>query len=194
MISSAARPAAEPNVAPSGPTTFDDLASLTSDQLAACFARGACVSLDAIAGDPAGRVLAVTGLEAPPFAALRRRIARTPLILWEGKSFRSEAGATRGFGSNRVRLGRSFTLFRFTTAEGPSIVDGAPCLQIDYSVLSNPRLVRRTYDELREVAPSLYLGRGGIRGRGRTRLVLWFAVDATQQARTVSIDPPSPYR
>lgn len=173
-----------------GPHTLDALAQLSSAELEHCFAAGAAVPLGAVTGDPVGRVLAVRGFDAGPLAAVRRWIARTPLILWEGKSFRAEPGADTGFGGNRARLGVRGIVLRFATSEGPSIVDGRPCLRIDYDIASNPRLARRIYDELREVSPGLYLGRGGCVGRHRTHLVLWFAVDAREQAAPIRLDPP----
>ena len=78
-------------------------------------------------------------------------------------------------------------MFPFATSTAPSIVDGLPCVAIDYDVPANPRAVRRGYDELREVAPGLYLGRGMLRVRGRRRLVLWFAVDATAFDKPIAL-------
>ena len=70
-------------------------------------------------------------------------------------------------------------LFPFETSFGPSALDGQPTLILDYDLDVNPGFIRRIHDEIREVAPGLFLGPAMWKGRGDARtLVLWFALDA----------------
>ncbi|HJY30831.1 MAG TPA: hypothetical protein VJ306_22545, partial [Pyrinomonadaceae bacterium] len=57
-----------------------------------------------------------------------------------------------------------------------SFLDGKPTFVLDYSGPGNPPLIRSIVDEVREVAPGLYLGPAALNFRGRPRPVLFFAV------------------
>ena len=97
------------------------------------------------------------------------------------------AGDKGGVGINRVRLGVHTGLFPFRTREAVSVVDGGPCVAIDYDVPTNPAAARPIYDEVRCIHPGLYLGRGMSRRPGREpKLLLWFALDTRIQDRPVA--------
>lgn len=162
--------------------TLDTLAQLPAHVLAQLFRNGAAGSLDELRGHPRGRMLAVPGFSWAPIATLLRWYAASPLIVWEGKSFTSAAGASEGRGFNRVRWFGRRRAFPFRTFAGDSLVDGRPCLAIAYDIPENPRLAQATYDELRLVGDGLYLGRGMSRRRaGAPKLLVWFALDARRQ-------------
>ncbi len=68
--------------------------------------------------------------------------------VWKGKRFEEDG--------NFINQWLCFTALRFTLSEGPSWYDGRPCIVLDYApgtpVFGNAR------DEIREVAPGLWLG------------------------------------
>lgn len=75
----------------------------------------------------------------------------TTLIGWQGKTF----DAARGRLVNRI------TPFRINAIAaqvylGPSMIDDRPCIVLDYSKTST--VARFVRDEIRNVAPRLYLG------------------------------------
>jgi hypothetical protein len=164
--------------------TLDDLARSTPRELQALYEGGAVPeSLDRLDGDLVGRMLALRGVGRGVALRAIASLARRPGFAWAGKSFRAtEAGA--GTGINRVRLGGRHRLFPFRTLFGPSVVDGRPCVVLDYDDADNPGLIRSIHDEVREVAPGLYLGPACWKRQGRTPLVvLWFALDTRGIAR-----------
>jgi len=103
--------------------------------------------------------------------ALRLR-ARFP---WEGKTFKSETSEI-GSGINRVRLLGKRRWFPFKTRFEASFLDGQPTFRLDYSGPANPPFIRSIVDEVREVAPRLYLGPAALLVKGRPRPILFFAV------------------
>ena len=139
--------------------SLERLAALPSAALAELYRRGAVPDdLTELDGRPKGRVLAVRGAERGAPGRLVRAAAGHPAFPWDGKSFWSQA-ATEGRGTNRVVLfGRRFTCAPFATRVEPSALDGQPCVRIDYAATGNPWPVSRIRDELREVAPDLFLG------------------------------------
>ena len=94
--------------------------------------------------------------------------SRAGLLVWQGKIFRDD-GATavnRFFGVRAVR-GK--------VSHGPSWVDGRPSLLLDYRGTS---LVYGRYrDEIREVAPGLYLGVMFARTQPRPTFTRFFAFE-----------------
>lgn len=165
--------------APSGDATYPTLVLERHAALEERFARGSVLPADflRISGTPRGRVLSVPALEAIGLAALVRAYCGSRLFPWDGKSFTAK-NDHEGRGVNRWRLPVRGDAFAFRTELTASRVDGSPCIAIDYDVPENPGFVRRTYDELRAVGPSLYLGRGMVRaGKATPSLVLWFLVD-----------------
>ena len=134
-------------------------------------------------GSPKGRLLSLryfdNGLPHSMVAAL----ARLGVFPWDGKDFRATTEYA-GQGVNRIKLILpSFKLFSFFTRIGPSAIDGRPCILLDYDQPGNPWFVRRVRDELREVAPGLFLGSTMVKVRsGEVEMVLWFGIDSHHQA------------
>lgn len=161
--------------------SLDGLAARSLDELDALY-RAATVSstMHAADGPLVGRMLAVRNLPGP-LAGPLRRFAASPSFVWEGKTFQA-ASDTRGVGHNRVYLPRALGrqhLFPFETSFGASAIDGKPTLILDYDLDVNPRFIRAIHDEIREVAPGLFLGPAmWKRARGGKALVLWFALDS----------------
>jgi len=154
--------------------TLDDLARLSSRELGAIYEGGTVPELSALDGDLVGRMLAVRRIEKA--LASFSRSARFP---WAGKSFSSK-GASRGTGINRVTLGGRHRLFPFETFVGASVLDDRPCVVLDYDLADNPSAIRAIHDEVREVAPRIFLGPACVkRDAKKPVLVLWFALDAT---------------
>lgn len=174
LTSDEARPAKSPTR-----PGFDSLLGLRSGELEQLFRSARWDKASRLEGHPRGRMLAVPGLDSGLLGKALASYAAGPLMIWEGKSFRSLRGDA-GEGSNRVWLGRRSTAFRFRTYVTTSVVDGQPALAIDYDLPGNPSLARKVYDELRPVEPGLFLGRGMQRSARGPRLLVWFALDAKQ--------------
>jgi hypothetical protein len=166
--------------AASAPRTLDDLAALDVAALTALYKGGKATSLAALDGNPQCRMLAVRGLDAGAAAAAIRNLSAASFFPWGGKHF-EPTSADAGIGINRVRLGGERRWFPFETRVEPSAIDGQPCILLDYGDKRNPFFIRAIRDELREVAPSLYLGPAMLdTGKGDAKLVLWFACDFSQ--------------
>lgn len=156
--------------------SLDDLAALSCPALAELYAHAAIPTLPDLNGDLRGRMLAVRGAGRLLFALLRGFAAwrRFP---WRGKSFWARAEASRGDGINRV-LGdvRPRRWFRFETFIGRSRADGGRAFQLDYDNQDNPFFIRAIKDEVRQVAPGLFLGQAYVVWFGKPRLVLYFGL------------------
>lgn len=80
---------------------------------------------------------------------LARPVSRGARLLWQGKVFRpDEARAVNRFAGVRIIEGELY--------QAPSWLDGRPALILDYARTS--RLYADYRDEIRQVAPGLYLG------------------------------------
>jgi hypothetical protein len=168
---------------PPRPLTLDALAQLGCSALDALYRRGRAPELATLDGNPTGRMLAVRGLDRGLAARRVRALASASFFPWGGKSFssRGDDGA-RGLGINRVHVGGSHKLFPFVTTLAPSVIDGGPCVRLDYDLPDNPWVIRHIHDEVREVAPKLLLGPAMWRGEREHTFVLWFALDADRPA------------
>lgn len=159
-----------------GPEHLDDLADLSAGELERLY-RGAPApaSLEALHGAPVGRMLTVRGPFDRPRARTRvAALARAAFFPWRGKSFEAFDAET-GRGINRVHLlGERFD---FGLSFDRSVIDGGPCVLLDYDRPGNPWLIRRIRDELRELRPGLFLGPALFETRRDPVLVLWFAID-----------------
>jgi hypothetical protein len=171
-----------PRAAPAepAPRTLDELAGLDVAALEALYRGGGVpASLRALDGSPTCRMLAVRGLDRAPLAGALRALARARFFPWAGKSFQAHDDGA-GTGINRVRLAGTRRWFPFHTRVEPSAIDGAPCILLDYDRADNPRPIRMIRDELREVAPGLFLGPAMLdTGSGAPRLIVFFACDAS---------------
>jgi hypothetical protein len=160
--------------------TLDSLATRTFAELDALY-RTATVSTSMRDADGAlvGRMLSVRGLP-QTIAKPLRRWARSRSFVWAGKTFQA-SDDTKGVGHNRVFvpnvLGHQ-NLFPFETRFDVSAIDGKPTLVLDYDLDANPGYIRRIHDEIREVAPGLFLGPAMWKSGREKQLVLWFALDS----------------
>jgi hypothetical protein len=126
-------------------------------------------------GDARGAMLAWRLPAGGPIAWLLRAFGASTLFPWEGKTFKSET-RDLGTGINRINLFRRMRWFPFKTRFDASFLDGQPSFILDYSGPGNPPMIRSIVDEVREVAPGLYLGPAALLVRGKPRPILFFAV------------------
>jgi len=125
-------------------------------------------------GHARGAMLAWRRPRIGPIAWWLRTFGASTAFPWEGKSF--QGASNEGTGINRVNFFGKRTWFPFKTRFDKSFLDGKPAFVLDYSGPGNPPLIRSIVDEVREVAPGLYLGPAALNFRGRPRPVLYFAV------------------
>jgi hypothetical protein len=160
--------------------TLDTLALRSYDALEALYrAAEPPRSMRAVDGVPKGRMLAIRYVEGAPVGRLVRALAASPRFLWDGKTFAARSDQ-EGSGINRIRipgaLGRQ-DLFPFETLFGASALDGEPTLILDYDLPRNPPWIRKVHDEIREVAPGLFLGPAMWKTAAGPKPLLWFALD-----------------
>ncbi len=120
--------------------TLDDLASLSASQLEALYRQSGPGPI------PQGKV---RGLALYPDARFPRAKAKAARVAWQGKVFdpTNNTATNRFFG---VRV------IRGSVYGGESWLDGAPSMILDYQ---NTSKVYGNYrDEIRQIAPGLYLG------------------------------------
>jgi hypothetical protein len=163
--------------------SLDDLAAMSGAELGELYREGTTpTDLHVLDGRPRGRMLAVRGADRGALFDGLRRFAGSVAFPWGGKSF-FPVDASRGRGINRVRLGgKRFDWFPFETRVEPSVVDGAPCIYLDYEQPGNPIFIRKIRDEIREIAPRLFMGPAMWKdGRGGAVHVLWFALDFSDE-------------
>jgi hypothetical protein len=132
-------------------------------------------ALSDLDGDAKGAMLAWRTPATGPLAWLLRSFGASTAFPWEGKTFKSETSET-GKGINRVKLFGKRRWFPFKTRFVASFLDGQPTFLLDYSGPANPTFIRSIVDEVREVAPRLYLGPAALLVKGRPRPILFFAV------------------
>ena len=157
-----------------GVLTLEDLARLEPDELMALYREARTPSLEELDGKLTGRMLAVPRLQKAQVSALVANFARSSVFPWQGKTFQHET-ATHGHGVNRL-LGERVTWFRFHTFIGPSHAGDFDAVHLDYSHDGNPPVVRKVKDEVREVAPGLYLGLAYLSMRDGEHLGCFFGI------------------
>ncbi len=137
-----------------------DLRAMTAEQLDETFAAAGVTSLPH--GRGRGLALAKTGTAFG--RAFTNGVARTS---WKGKDFAPDGGSLRNLlGPFGLRaIGAAVFI-------GDSWADGRPCVVLDYSRTS--WVARWVRDEVREVAPGVYLGIVFVRSR---RLPLRFVLE-----------------
>lgn len=126
-------------------------------------------------GDAGGAMLVWRSPQSGPLAWLLRTFGASSVFPWEGKSFKSQSSEL-GEGINRVNLLGKRRWFRFGTRFDASFLDGQPTFVLDYARPGNPPFIRQIVDEVREVAPGLYMGPAALKIGGKPRLILFFAV------------------
>ncbi len=144
---------------PSTVRRLDDLSRLTPGQLEALYAQSAPGAI------PRGKVRGLALLR--PGTKFGPAISRGARVTWQGKVFNADGTSSinRFFGVKAVRADVSY---------GPSWRDGNPAIILDYNRTS--KVYERYRDELREVAPGLYLGLMFDRNVSPPKLKMYFAV------------------
>jgi hypothetical protein len=161
-----------------------ELSKLDVDALGELYAKGAHPTrVDGLEGNPRGRMLAIRALDHGPLAGVLRAFAGARTFPWGGKTFTGTGPS--GAGSNRVHLLGRHQLFPFHTSIRPSVIDGEPCIVLDYDLPDNPWAIRMIHDEVREVAPGLFLGPAMWKTDKGPAFVLWFALDTREQSNPI---------
>jgi hypothetical protein len=153
--------------------TLDGLLDLGPPALEELYREARVPRIADIRGDLRGRMLAVVKLPRR-VRPLVRAFAGSNVFPWRGKSFspRDEHG---GDGINRVVSDR-LRVYRFETFIGPSRAGDFDAVQLDYDNADNPFFIRPIKDEIREIAPRLYLGQAYLELKGKATLVLYFGL------------------
>ena len=137
-----------------------ELVRADRDTLDALFASGGAGEIPS--GFLPGRVIPEPDTRRP--AAKSRRLG----LLWQGKVFHGDGTAhNRVFGMTAVPM----TVYR-----GESWHDGGPAIVVDYA--DSWRVFRNVRDEIREVAPGLYLGRTFVTKNSVARQTNMFVLQA----------------
>jgi hypothetical protein len=160
-----------------GTLDLNTLRQMSFNELEALYRAGRRPSaLSDLNGDAEGAMLAWRSPKGGPLAWLLRVFGSSSLFPWEGKSFKGVT-SEKGEGINRINLilGKP-QWFPFGTRFDSSFLDGKPTFVLDYSRPGNPPLIRQIVDEVREVAPDLYMGPAALKVGGKPRLILFFAV------------------
>lgn len=157
------------------------------------------VALRHLSGHPRCRVVS-----APLLSRAKWRSRSLPLAAqrwtnsnkfpWEGKSFfpSQTSAAEVGTGYNRMRLHGIITTFEFETRITPSLLDGRDCIAIEYDRSSlNPKWYQPIVDEIREVAPNVFLGMA-LYGREARMQFAVFAVDFNDLQENTKWGSPVP--
>ncbi|MDX2035827.1 MAG: hypothetical protein SFX72_04190 [Isosphaeraceae bacterium] len=141
--------------------SVDDLIGLDPSRLEALYAAGIARPLPP--GPIRGRALPLPGTR------VARSASRVAGLLWQGKVIdeSGESAVNRFFGMKIVRG---------NLAMGTSVRDGGPALILDYGETS--LIYRRYRDEIREVAPGVYLGLMFADVETNPRLTTYFALQA----------------
>jgi hypothetical protein len=144
-----------------GPLSFDALACMSWDQLDALYRQAEPGS------PPAGFVRGRTIYN--PHGALPEARGRIANTFWKGKHFFPECDLL-------VNQWLGMRAIRARTSVGESWLDGKPAQVLDYADTS--WLWRDVRDEMREVAPGLYVGAMYLRRCPEPRLKTMFVLDA----------------
>jgi hypothetical protein len=157
----------------SGAPRVERLASLPLKQLEALYRGGKVPELNALQGDLQGRVLDTPLLGV--FSKKTTLLIPPEISLWHGKTFDAPVGA-QGEGRNRMATGKMFPFKYFV---GPSRTGMGEAIHLDYSRSGNIPGISNIQDEIREVAPGLFLGQVYLtkNAEKKGKLVLYFALE-----------------
>jgi hypothetical protein len=144
-----------------GPITLAQLQKMSPAEIEAVYRAGRATAI------PEGPIQG-TALLAPG-TRRARLMSRGARLIWQGKVF--EPGQT-------MAVNRFFgmRIIRAQVFQGPSWLDGQPALVLDYSQTS--RIYANNRDEIREVAPGLFLGLMYDRTTAPPGLQMYFALQA----------------
>jgi hypothetical protein len=143
--------------------TLEQLQRMSSAELEAIYQRGITVAI------PAGPIRGIPLLA--PGTRRSRILSRGARLIWQGKVIEPDqnSAVNRFFGMRVIRA---------QVYKGSSWLDGQPSLILDYSQTS--RIYADNRDEIRQVAPGLYLGLMYDRTTDPVRVVLYFALSSNQ--------------
>jgi hypothetical protein len=165
------RPTPSPTV-----RSLDELAALSSSEARALYESARVPRLGDVRGDLRGRMLALEGTSNGWLARALRAFARWSAFPWRGKSF-TPLSENHGEGINRVFSDANpRRWYRFETRIGRSRAGDFDAFHLDYDNAMNPFFIRAIKDEIREVAPGLYLGQAYLVTKRKSRLVLYFGL------------------
>ena len=137
-----------------------DLVSLTPEQLTALYQSGTAIA------PPQGWLPGQALVQ--PGSRLGAVASRGAGLVWQGKRIAADGTArNRFFG---------LPMIKGQLAQGSSWLDGQPTILLDYSQTS--RLYRPYRDEIRQVAPGVFLGLMYDRRTSPATFVRFFALDA----------------
>jgi hypothetical protein len=143
------------------PRTMQELVRMSAADLTALYSSAPVASVP-----PAGQFVPGRAIKNPG-SRLTAANARATRLLWQGKIFRED-----GTMINRLLgVGRGIPADVYV---GASLLDGQPALIFDYS---RSRLWPEVRDEVREVAPGLYLGIM-YDGKAQPKQKMFFTLDA----------------
>jgi len=142
-------------------TTVDQLLGLNQAQIESVYRQGT------VAGLPAGKVRG-TALVSPG-TSRNRIMSRGARLVWQGKIINP---------TDAIAVNRFFgiKIIRAQVYQGTSWLDGGESLILDYSHTS--RIYASNRDEIRLIAPGLYLGLMYARATPQPTLSLVFALEA----------------
>lgn len=146
-----------PRTGSRAPASLDDLAALTWPELECLYRAGRARAFPL--GFTKGRALPC--LDAP-LGKVRSRVINS---LWRGKHFSEGTLINQWRGAKAIRA---------NVYEGQSLLDGQPSIIMDYQETSH--VWRKVRDELREIAPGLYVGIMYHRNCPEPKLKMFFAL------------------
>ena len=165
---------APPSAKSETPLSLEDLAALDAQALNELYRRAGTPTVADLDGKLRGRMLAVPSLKGRPVVELLKHFAADGPMPWQGKTFKSH-GDGRGEGINRV-FGNRANWYRFNTFVGPSRAGQFDAVHLDYDIEGNPFFVRPVKDEVRAIAPGLWLGIAYLHTAGKDHLGLFFGL------------------
>lgn len=170
--------------------TATDLTSMSHAALVDLFTKLDTPTLSEMTGEFDGTPLTQPTLLRSTLAAVK---VRNPLHRWKTKGFRQiDEMSGRGYNIYRWALfGRLAYRDPMTTRIAASHIDGRPAFQLDYRTFDTIVGVLNLLDDVRRVAPGLYLGFGMLGFTDRQRSVLQpFMLEATSRPYVADVGTP----
>ena len=147
--------------APAVAVTLDQVLQMSPSELDSIYRQGTAAAI------PEGRIRGTAILS--PGTRRTRALSRGARLMWQGKVIEpGQTSAVNRFFGLRIVRGQMY--------EGPSWLDGQPSLVLDYSQTS--RVYANNRDEIRQVAPGLFLGLMYDRTTAPPGLAMYFALDS----------------
>lgn len=157
---------------------LDALARMDLNALTAAYEGGDVPTVEELDGRLPGVLLApaVRGPGEGMALAVARALARSRAMLWKGKSFRPTSPTSAEGFNLLVSLESDQKVAPFHARVAASRHDGRDAVELDYDRPDNPLPLRAMVDEVRRVAPSVYLGQAWLRLGASAHLLFYFAL------------------